>query len=114
MALATYAHLGLSIDYTPTSDVTAGDVVLFGDLVCVAKEDIDANRKGAVATFGVFDFAKEAGGGVTFALGDLAYWDATNEVVVTTDGGGTHKLVGECVDDAAADADDTARIFLHP
>lgn len=114
MAMATFSHMGLMVDHTPVAAVSAGDVIVVGAHVYVAKEDIVAGRKGALATMGAFDFAKEAGGGVTFALGDLGYWDATNEVAVTTDGGGANLLIGECVDLAAADADSSVRLFLRP
>ncbi|MEQ8790093.1 MAG: DUF2190 family protein [Pirellulaceae bacterium] len=113
MAQADFIHDGAVIDYTPGADVTAGDVVVQGDLVGVAKLDIAANAPGSLAVEGVFDFAKEAGGGVTFAVGDLAYWDDTNNVAVTTDGGGANKLLGKVVL-AAADGDATVRVKLTP
>lgn len=113
MAQAAFVQNGAAIDYTPGADVTAGDVVVQGDLVGVAKQDIAANALGALAVEGVFDFAKTAGGGVTFAVGNLAYWDDTNDVAVTTDGAGANKLLGKVVR-AAADADPTVRVKLTP
>jgi len=111
MAQATFVHDGASIDYTPTADVAAGEVVVQSELVGVAKTPIAANTLGALAVSGVFDFAKEAGGGVTFAVGDPVYWDDTNNVAVATDGGGANKLIGRCVK-AAADADSTVRVRM--
>ncbi|RMF77610.1 MAG: DUF2190 family protein [Planctomycetota bacterium] len=111
MAQATYVHEGTTIDYTPGADVAAGDVVVQSELVGVANVDIPANTLGALAVSGVFDFAKQAGGGVTFAVGDLAYWDDTNNVAVTTSGAGANKLIGKVVK-AAADADATVRVRL--
>lgn len=111
MAQATFVHEGASIDYTPGTDVAAGDVVVQGELVGVAKTPIAANALGALAIAGVFDFAKAAGGGVTFAAGALAYWDDTNNLAVTTDGAGANKLIGKCVK-AAADADATVRVRM--
>ena len=61
---AEFVHEGNAIDYTPGADVSAGDVVVQGDLVGVAKRDISANTLGALAVAGVFDFPKAAGGGV--------------------------------------------------
>ena len=46
---AKYIQEGKNVDYTPGSAVTAGDVVVQGDLVGVAKLDIAANRQGALA-----------------------------------------------------------------
>ena len=113
MAQATFVHDGAAIDYTPGADVAPGDVVVQSDLVGVAKREIKASTLGALAVEGVFDFAKEAGGAVTFAVGDLAYWDDTNDVAVTTDGGGANKLLGKVVL-AAADGDASVRVKLTP
>ena len=40
MPQATYVHAGSSVDYTPVAAVAAGDVVVLGDLVGVAKRPI--------------------------------------------------------------------------
>jgi predicted RecA/RadA family phage recombinase len=111
MAQAVFVHEGGRIDYTPGADVAAGEVVVQADLVGVAKHPIAANTLGALAIEGVFDFAKASGGGVTFATGDKVYWDDTNNLAVTTDGGGANKLIGKAVQ-AAADADALVRAKL--
>ncbi len=111
MAQAQFIHDGNYIDHTPGSDVAAGDVVVQSDLIGIAKGDIATGKLGALAVEGVFDVAKEAGGGVTFSTGDKAYWDDANDVAVTTDGGGANKLLGKAVADAA-DADATVRVRL--
>jgi predicted RecA/RadA family phage recombinase len=111
MSQAVYFQEGDSIDYTPGADVAAGDVVVQGDLVGVSVRPISANALGALAVTGVFDFAKASGGGVTFAVGALAYWDDTNNLAVATDGAGANKLLGKCIR-AAADADATVRVRM--
>ena len=111
--MADFIQDGASIDYTPGSAVAAGDVVVQGDLVGVAKVPIPAGHAGALAVEGVFDFDKEADGGVTFAVGSLAYWDAVNKFAVPDDGGGAFKLLGKVVV-AAADADSSVRVRLCP
>jgi len=113
MAEAVFIQDGQAIDYTPGSDVAVGQVVVQSDLVGIAKHEIKADTLGALAVEGIFDVAKEAGGGVTFSTGDLAYWDDTNDVAVTTDGAGANKLLGKVVR-AAADADATVRVKLTP
>lgn len=107
MPQATFVHDGASIDYTPGADVAAGDVVIQGDLVAVAKLDIKANKLGALATGGVFDFAKNTG--VTYAVGTILYWDDAANVVTTTSAG--NKQIGKVVR-AAATADTTVRMRL--
>jgi predicted RecA/RadA family phage recombinase len=113
MATAQFVHDGKTIDYIPGADVTAGDVIVQGDLVGVAKLDIKASALGSLALMGVFDFAKEADVGVTFVAGALSYWDEANKVAVTSNGGGAHKLLGKVVV-AAADGDATVRVRLCP
>jgi len=111
MAQAVFVQEGDAIDYTPSSDVAAGDVVVQGDLIGIAKQAISANTLGALAVAGVFDVAKASGGGVTFSAGDKVYWDNTNKLAVATDAGGTNKLLGKAIA-AAADADSTVRVRL--
>jgi len=109
MAQAIFRHDGGSIDYTPAADVAAGDVIVQGELVGVAKLDIKANTLGALAVAGVFDFAKATGGGTAITAGANVYWDDTNNVATTTASG--NKLIGKCVR-AAANADTTVRVRM--
>jgi predicted RecA/RadA family phage recombinase len=65
------------IDYTPSSDVDAGEVVLLGtNLVTVAPRDILSGVKGAVATRGVFDVVIK---NESFTRGVAIYWDSTGD-----------------------------------
>ena len=105
MATATFVHDGNAIDYTPGSDVSAGDVVVQGELVGVAKRDIPANTLGALAVTGVFDFPKTAGIGEAITAGANVYWDVADGVAKTDDETGANKLIGKTV--AAAGDDDT-------
>lgn len=110
--MATFSHSGNAVDYTPGSAVTAGDVVVQGDLVGVANSDIAANALGALAVEGVFDFAKASGdGGIT--AGALVYWDVAEAVAKTDDESAANKLIGKAVA-AAGDTDTTVRIKLTP
>lgn len=106
---ASYVHEGDVVDYTPSSAVTAGAVVVQGDLVGVAVVDIPANTLGSLAVAGVFDVAKATGGSTARTAGQLQYWDATNQVAVTSASG--NKLLGPAVQ-AAADGDAIVRIRL--
>jgi predicted RecA/RadA family phage recombinase len=111
MATATFVHDGRSIDYTPSADVAAGDVVVQGDLVGIAKLDIAANTLGALATVGVFDVAKATGASTAITAGAIVYWDATNSVATTDDASGANKRLGKTVA-AAGDDDATVRVQL--
>lgn len=107
--MATFIHDGNSIDYTPGSAVTAGAVVVQGELVGVAKVDIPASTLGALSVTGVFDFPKATGAGTAIAAGANCYWNAGAQQATTTATG--NKLIGKSVR-AAADADATVRIRM--
>ena len=109
MAIAVFVQEGRAIDYTPTSDVAAGGVVVQGDLVGVARSPIPANAPGSLATAGVFDFPKATGAGSGIAAGTKVYWDATNRVVTATAQGNTY--LGKTTK-AAADADASVQVRL--
>ena len=109
MPTAVFVGEGGAIDYTPGSAVAAGDVVVQGDLVGVAKVPIAANALGALAVVGVFDVPKATGGGSAIAVGTTVYWDTVNKVATAT--AGALKVMGKTVK-AAADADATVRVRL--
>lgn len=111
--MAEFIQDGRAIDYTPVADVAAGEVIVQGDLIGVTKVPIPAEHAGTLAVEGVFDFDKEVEGGVTFAVGSIAYWDAVNNVAVTTDGSGANKPLGKVVREAD-DNDGTVRVRLCP
>lgn len=106
--VARYIHDGSAIDYRPTADVAAGDVVVQGSLIGVARLDIAAGELGALATVGVYDVAKATG--TALAVGAKVYWDATNASVSTTT---TNPLLGIVVAEAATD-DTTVRVLINP
>ena len=107
--MATFIQDGDAVDYSPSADVAAGEVVVQGDLVGVAKTPIASGTLGSLATRGVFDFAKAAGGAIS--PGAVLYWDSSNGVATTTASG--NKRIGKAVA-AAATADTTVRGLLAP
>ncbi len=110
MATANFIHDGKAIDHTPGADVSAGDVVVQGELVGVAKLDITANTLGSLAVTGVFDLPKASGDG-GIAVGAEVFWDIAETVAKTDDETGANKKLGKAVT-AAADTDTTVRIRL--
>lgn len=96
------------VDHTPSSGVSAGDVIVVGDGIRIAHSDIAANRLGALAIAGgVYDLPKATGGGTAMSEGKMAYWDNGNtqatETSVDTIFAGT--IVAD-----AADGDATVRV----
>jgi predicted RecA/RadA family phage recombinase len=108
---ATFVQEGRAIDYTPTGPVAAGDVVVQGDLVGVARSPIAANTPGSLAVAGIFDFPKATGAGSGIAAGVKVYWDATDKQAKADDETGANKYLGKTTK-AAADADTTVRVRL--
>ena len=77
MPLVTFVQEGSAVDYTPSADVAAGDVIVLNDLVGVTKRKIPANTQGALHVAGVFDFPKATGATTAIAAGKTVYWNAT-------------------------------------
>jgi len=111
MATARFVQTGNAVDYTPSADVSAGDVVVQNDLVGVAKLDIKANTLGALAVTGVFDFPKATGVDTGIAAGLQVYWDEADQEAKTDDETGANKFIGKTVA-AAGDDDETVRVRL--
>ena len=94
-----------SIDYTPAAAVSAGDVVVVGGLVGVAKVDIAASAVGAVAISGVYSVAKEDSSGPVFRIGEDVYFDRVNEQAVHKSASTISDVyLGVCAEAAATDA----------
>jgi len=111
MPTAVFVQEGGQIDYTPGSDVTAGAVVVQGDLVGVAKQPIAANAPGALAVSGVFDFPKATGVGTGISAGATVYWDEADQEAKTDSETGANKPLGKTTV-AAGDDDTTVRVRL--
>ena len=101
---AEFIHDGKSIDHTPSAAVSAGDVVVQGDLIGIAKLDIAANTLGALATQGVFDVPKTAGEGEAITAGAKVYWDVADGVAKTDSETGANPYLGKAVAAAGDDA----------
>ena len=117
MGQATFVQEGHSIDYTPGSNVSAGQVIVLGSVsLAIAKLDIAANALGALATGGVFDGVK-ATGAINF--GDPVYWDVDGDPVGGTAGTGaltttaTANLYAGRAVKAALSGDATVRFELR-
>jgi len=110
---ARFIHKGDSIDHTPApgSDVSAGDVVVQGELVGIAKLDITGGTLGALAVTGVFDLPKATGAGEAIGAGLKVYWDAAGSVATTDAAAGANKYLGKTVA-TAGDNDALVRVRL--
>lgn len=111
---ATFVQGGGSIDYTPVSAVLAGQVVVQGSMIGVAKTPIAAGALGSLAVKGVFDVVKA---NEQQALGAALYWDADGNpyggtagtgCATTTAGGNTFIGFAQA---AAGATDETVRVL---
>ena len=98
---ARYVQRGESIDFTPTADVAAGDIIKVGNLVGVAKLDIKAGELGALALCGVYEIATN---GAAIEAGAVVFVDPATGKVCAESASGAVKF-GHAV--AAAAATDT-------
>lgn len=105
--MASYYQYDCTLDYTPSSAMAAGDVVVLGDLVAVAVVAIPANKLGAVSIDGVFELPKASG---AIAQGVIVYWDAAASNVTTT--AGSNKRAGKAAY-AQASGDTTVKVLLN-
>ena len=98
---ARYVQRGESIDYTPTADVAAGDIIKVGSLVGVAKLDIKAGELGALALCGVYEIATN---GTAIEAGAVVSVDPGTGKVCAADASGAVMFGHAVAAAAAADA----------
>ena len=105
--MTRYVQKGEAVDDRPTENVAAGDVIVQGSLVGVARLDIEAGTLGSLAVVGVFDAPKAFG---EIAVGTPLYWDAENKQASVTQSG--KQYLGKSVA-FAADNDEVVRVLLN-
>lgn len=111
MATAQFIQDGNYVDYTPSGDIAAGDLVVQGDLIGIAQGDIPAGKLGALAVTGVFNVPKAAGTSTAITAGTSVYWDEAELVAKADSETGANKLLGKTIA-AAGDDDATVRVRL--
>ena len=73
---ATFVKEADVIDYVATANLTVGDVVPITNGCGVALNTVASGASVSLAVEGAFDITAETG--VAWAVGDLIYWDDTN------------------------------------
>ena len=88
---------GVRLNYTNStgSDISAGDVVVFGSILGIAVADIDNGDTGVLQVSGVFNLTALTTD--TFTVGQLVYWDTTNSRLTETVAA-AHYAAGICVE----------------
>ena len=82
--MAVFVQRGESVDFTPSRDVDAGEVLVFGGLPGVVKTQVKAGALGALALTGVYDVEKDA---VAVSAGDRLFWDEARRLATTAQNG---------------------------
>ena len=100
---ARYIQRGESIDFVPTADVAAGDILKLGKLIGIAKLDIKTGELGSLALVGVYEIPKV--GLAEFAQGALVAYDFENGFATTAETSPESVPIGHAV--AAAGRSDT-------
>lgn len=108
---ARYVQSGQVVDITAEADIHAGDIVVAGDLVAIAKADIRAGEYGALAATGTYDVVKGDGVAAAFEFGKPVYYDPAAKKCAAATAAGLVTL-GKCVRASEA-ADATVRVLLN-
>ncbi len=108
--MRNYVQKGETLTLTAPYAVSSGGGALVGSIFGVAATDVASGAEGEFQVEGVFDLARETGGGTAWSAGDLVYWDNTNKRATKT--ATSNKLIGVAVR-AAADGDATGRVRLN-
>lgn len=106
MAKAIFYQKGESVDYRPETAVAAGDIVVQGKLVGIARLDIPAGTLGSLAICGIFKVAKKAS--AVLNTGAVVYFDGTEAATA----GST--VLGIAVADASANDEYVLVSLNHP
>lgn len=99
----------MPIEHTPAGALSAGQVVVMGELPLISNRALAASELGHLQYGGVWRMAKEAP--LVIAIGVLLYWDDTNNRVTTT--ASTHKKIGYAAK-AGASADTYIDVIHKP
>lgn len=111
MAEALYNSPGMSVDWTPTAAVTAGEVLQFSDgRAAFAPTAIAAGKKGALTVCGIVEVAKTAS--MVMLKGSRLYWDASANKAHLLQVNDADFYLGICQEDATASAT-TVKVALN-
>lgn len=103
--MKSFIQDGKTLDFTAGDDINAGDLVLNGNIVGVAINDVANGAVGQVATSGVHEVSKDA---YEVAIGVPLYYNASSGKLTTT--ASTNKLAGYAWEAAASGA---ATVKVH-
>lgn len=109
--MANFIQKGDIIDFSNATetDIEYGQVVVLGNHVCIAAEKIAVGETGGLRTNGVFEFI--AANTPSIAIGDIVYYDSTNDCVTNAKGTLT-TVAGVALSAKAATTDGTVIVKI--
>lgn len=111
MAEAVYLNPGVSVDYTPTVAMTAGEVRQFADgRAAFAPTEIAAGKKGAVTVSGIVTLAKTTS--MVMLAGSRVFWDHSANKAHLLQVNDRDFYIGIVQEDAASD-DTTVNVAIN-
>ena len=81
---ASFIQRGEAVDFIPSRNVDAGEIIRFGSLLGVVKIPVRAGELGALHLSGIYDVEKDNG---SIAAGSKVYWNESSELATTNDSG---------------------------
>ncbi|MEH6575786.1 MAG: capsid cement protein [Amphritea sp.] len=103
--MKNYIQDGKNLEHVAAADCVSGDVLVMGQLVGVAVDDIKTGETGIVTLCGVFELPKKAA--TAFTQGQRLFWDGAEVTDVAT----ANDFMGWAAA-VAASADATAAVLL--
>lgn len=110
MIEAIFVSEGNTVDFVPTADVSAGEVIVVGELRGVVNRDAAAGELVGLHVRGVYEIVK--GSAATANVGDIAYWDESADDLVFASGSGNTEI-GVVIQEVLA-TDTHALVMLRP
>ncbi|KAA1258284.1 hypothetical protein LF1_08000 [Rubripirellula obstinata] len=93
---ATFVHEGVAIPIVTEAEIPAGNVVVLGKLVGVAKYGICPKSRGSITVAGVFNLVKDPT--TNIPAGTILYWSKISHHVIKN--AYEHSMIGIAVEDA--------------
>jgi predicted RecA/RadA family phage recombinase len=95
---AVYVHEGVTVPIITDAEIPAGNVVVLGKLVGIAKFGICPKSRGSITVTGVFDIVKDPT--TNIPAGTILYWSKISHHVIKN--AYAHSMIGIAVEHAPA------------
>lgn len=102
-----YIQREICMDYTPDEDVSAGDIVVVGDICGVARLDIKAGELGTLLLRGIVEVPKRST--VALNAGAKVWWATGEKLAVVT--ASTYPVLGYTLE-AAPEGTTSVKVML--